>query len=145
MGSLKALKVLQQISVIFGSNSTWFLLLIKKYAYYSLYRSVWTITVVYFSRKRSEKNDFKDNLLWTSKKASVGGNHCTVPVMGFEALYYTLVYWLKNRHCIWRQKNQVDVREVLDFRVSKKIVNQKGNLSVLSLERWVEFSYPLFK
>ena len=53
-------------------------------------------------------------------------------VMGFEASYYTLVHWLKNRRCIWRQENQVDVREVLDFRVSRVIVNQKGNLSALS-------------
>ena len=53
-------------------------------------------------------------------------------VMGFEASYYTLVHLLKNRCCIWRQENQVDVREVLGFRVSRAIVNQKGNLSVLS-------------
>ena len=43
-------------------------------------------------------------------------------VMGFEASYYT----------VWRQENQVDVRKVLDFRVSRAIVNQKGNLSALS-------------
>ena len=30
--------------------------------------------------------------------------------MGFEALYYILVHWLKNRRCIWRQENQVGVR-----------------------------------
>ena len=53
-------------------------------------------------------------------------------VMGFKALYCTLVHWLKNRSCIWKQENQVDVCEVLDFRVSRAIVNQKGNLSVLS-------------
>ena len=66
-------------------------------------------------------------------------------VMGFEASYYTLVHWLKNSYCIWRQENWVDVREVLDFRVSKAIVNRKGNLSALSSKGWVEFSYPLFK
>ena len=53
-------------------------------------------------------------------------------VMGFEASYYALVHWLKDRRCIWRQENQVDVHEVLDLRVSRVIVNQKGNLSVLS-------------
>ena len=53
-------------------------------------------------------------------------------VMGFEVSYYTLVHWLKNRRCIWRHENQVDVREVLDFSVSREIVNQKGNLSALS-------------
>ena len=47
-------------------------------------------------------------------------------VMGFEASYYTLVQWLKNR-----QEDQVDVCEVLDFRVSRAIVNQKSNLSAL--------------
>ena len=34
-------------------------------------------------------------------------------IMGFEALYYTLIHWLKNKRCIWRQENQADVREVL--------------------------------
>ena len=53
-------------------------------------------------------------------------------IMGFEVSYYTLVHWLKNRRCIWRQENQVDVREVLDFGLSSEIVNQKGNLSALS-------------
>ena len=53
-------------------------------------------------------------------------------VMGFEASYYTPVHWLKNRRCTWRQENQVDVREVLGFRVSRAIVNQKGNLSAFS-------------
>ena len=66
-------------------------------------------------------------------------------VMGFKALYLTLVHWLKNRHCIWSQENQADVHEVLDFRVSNAIVNQKGNLSALSSKGWVDFSYPLFK
>ena len=53
-------------------------------------------------------------------------------VMGFEASYYIQVNCLKNRRGIWRQENQVDVREVLDFRVSRAIVNHKGNLSALS-------------
>ena len=53
-------------------------------------------------------------------------------VMGFEASYYTLVHWLKNRRCIWRHENQVDVREVLVFMESRAIVNQKGDLSALS-------------
>ena len=48
---------------------------------------------------------------------------------------YTLVYWLKNRPYIWRQENQVDVREVLDFKVSRVIFNHKGNLSALSSKR----------
>ena len=50
-------------------------------------------------------------------------------VMGFEASYYN---WLRNRRCIWRQESQVDIRDVLDFRVSRAIFNQKGNLSILS-------------
>ena len=54
---------------------------------------------------------------------------------------YTLVYCLKNRPCIWRQENQVDVREVLDFKVSRVIATWKGNLSALSSKRWVKFSY----
>ena len=66
-------------------------------------------------------------------------------VMGFKALYCTLVHWLKNRSCFSKQENQVDVCEVLDFRVSRAIVNQKGYLSVLSSKEWVEFSYRLFK
>ena len=45
-------------------------------------------------------------------------------VMGFEASNYTLVHWLKNRSCMLRQENQVDVCEVLDFRVSRAIINQ---------------------
>ena len=53
-------------------------------------------------------------------------------VMGFEASYYTLVHWLESIRCIWRQENQADVREVLDFRVSRAIANQNGNLSGLS-------------
>ena len=53
-------------------------------------------------------------------------------IIDFEALHYILVHWLKNRRCIWRQENQVDVHEVLDFRVSRAILNQKGNLSFLS-------------
>ena len=65
--------------------------------------------------------------------------------MSFEALYHTLVHWLKNRRCIWRRENQVKVREVLDFRVSRGNVNQKDNLPTLSWKGWDEFSYPLFK
>ena len=42
-------------------------------------------------------------------------------VIGLEASYYTLVHWLKNRRCIWGQESQVDVREVLDFRVSEQL------------------------
>ena len=49
--------------------------------------------------------------------------------MGFEDSYYTLVHWLKNRRCMWMQENQVGPREVLDFRVSRAIFNQKENLS----------------
>ena len=62
---------------MFGSNSKWFPLLIKRWAYYSLYRSIWTITLVYFSSKSTEKGDFKEKSLWTSKKALSGRNHWT--------------------------------------------------------------------
>ena len=55
-------------------------------------------------------------------------------VMGFEASYYTLIHWLKNRRCIWRQENQVDVREFLDFRVGSAIFDHKYNISALSPE-----------
>ena len=66
-------------------------------------------------------------------------------IMGFEASYYTLVHWLKNRSCMLRQENQVDVCEVLDFRVSRAIISQKGNLSALISKGWVDFSYTLIK
>ena len=59
--------------------------------------------------------------------------------------YYTLVLCLKSRRCNWRLENQVDVREVLDFRMRRAIANQKGNLSALTLKGWVDLSYPLFK
>ena len=59
----------------------------------------------------------------------------SLSVMGFEASYYTLVDWLKNRRCIWRQENQVDVCEVFDFRVAKTIFNQKGSISALTSKR----------
>ena len=58
-----------------------------------------------------------------------------ISVIGFEASYHTLVHWLTNRRSTWRQENQTDVCEVLNFRVSRAIGNQMGNLSVLSSKR----------
>ena len=40
--------------------------------------------------------------------------HCFDTKMNdFLASYYTLVHWLQNRHCIWRQENQIDVLRFL--------------------------------
>ena len=66
-------------------------------------------------------------------------------LLSFEALRDTLVHWLKNRRFISRQENQVDVRKILDFRMNRTVVNQKGNLSALSSKGLVAFSYPVFK
>ena len=71
-------RVWQQISAMSGSNFTWFLLLIKRCAYYILYHSIWTITVVDLAVKAVEKVTLKINLYQSQKKASDGGKplHC---------------------------------------------------------------------